>query len=402
MLMRNFTYYTTFLISFILFLSSCEYDEPEVGTPSEQYQKFIGGAFNETLTKSLILEDGSVIILASKANGTANVGDFYLAKTDNFGNLIWEQQYGGDFDDRPQDMILLEDGTIMILGYMTALGGDKDFVLLKADSDGELIDSLSFGQPNRVEEGNRIIALESGEGFVLGGTIKINNQVDDNLFYKITNEGEVVWDLNYGNLIAPGDVIGMAELVNEQVLWVGNSNLQSSSDSDILISVINNLGLSQAINYFGKNNQTNEVANSLIQYGSQWLVAGSIGSSSDQNNNNGLVLDFSFNNDIIINQTLINETEENLELNDLAFAPDGRLMVAGKVESSPDNFDIYLSKWALTGNIIWEKTYGGAANDEATSITVANNLITLTGSATVATNQSLTILRTDLDGELTE
>lgn len=399
--MRNFTYYTTFLVSIIFFLFSCEYEEPEVGAPAEQYQKFIGGAFNETLTKSIVLEDGSLLILASKANGTTNVGDYYLAKTDNFGNLIWEQQYGGNFDDRPQDMILLEDGSLMILGFMTALNGDKDFVLLKTDSEGELIDSLSFGQPDRIEEGNKIIQLESGNGFVIGGTIKINNQVDDNLFYKINNNGEVVWSLNYGNLIAPGDVIGMTELANEQVLWVGNSNLQSSSDSDILISVINNLGLSQVINYYGENNQTNEIANSLIQYGSQWLVAGSI-TNSDQNTNNALVVDFSFSSDIIINQTLVNETEENLELNDLALAPDGRLMVTGKIESSPDNFDIYLSKWDLTGNIIWEKTYGGAANDEATTITVENNQITLTGSATVATNQSLTILRTDLDGELTE
>ncbi|PTB91306.1 hypothetical protein C9994_15780, partial [Marivirga lumbricoides] len=297
--------------------------------------------------------------------------------------------------------ILLEDGSLMILGYMTGSDGDKDFVLLKTNSEGDLLDSLSFGEPNRIEVGNKIVQLASGNGFVMGGTIKINNQVDDNLFYKITNEGEITWSLNYGNLIAPGDVIGIAELNNEKILWVGNSNLQSSSDSDILISVINKLGLSQVINYYGENNSTNEVANSLIQYGTQWLIAGST-VSSDQNATNALVVDFSYNDDIIINQTLINEKEEHLQLNDLAISPDGRLMVTGSLESSPDNYDIYLSKWELNGSAIWEKTYGGASNDEAINIAVGNNQITLTGSATVATNQSLTILRTDLEGELTE
>ncbi len=393
--------YSILLIMAFFIFESCDYDEPFVQTSTVKYQKFIGGAFRETAVKSIVLDDGNVLTLGNKSTG--NFSKFYLVKTDVGGNKLWEKEYGGNLNDVAKDILVIDNQNILILGFMTAANGDTDFILLEADASGELLDSLAFGDPNRREEGNRIIQLSDGSGYVLGGSIRQGNQIIDNIFYKVSlQESEIIWQTSYGNLIEPGEVIGMDELPNGQVMWVGNSNTVTGSDSNIISSSIDLNGVENNIAYFGQNNNKSEIAYSLVKNGSSWLIGGSTFDNGSNNNKNGLIVTLSYGGEIGFEPNYEIASDQNTEIYDLTRAPNGNLLLTGYRETAPEILDIYLAEWNANSGISNEKTYGGNNNDYANTIKVMGNALFLSGTSTVATNESIVLMKTDLDGNLND
>ncbi len=391
--------YTLSLLLFSLALSSCDYDEPFVQTSNEKYQKFIGGAFKESAIKSIVMEDGNVLTLGNKSTG--NLSNFYLVKTDVGGNVIWEKEYGGNLNDEAKDMQITDNQTILILGFMTASNSNTDFILLETDVEGQLIDSLAVGEPGRREEGNQILPLSDGSGYVLGGTIRQSNQIIENVFYKVSlQSSEIIWETVYGNLVQPGEVIGMGELSDGGIIWVGNSNIGTGADSNIISSVISEEGLGNNIAYFGQNNEKNEIAYSLYQNGSSWIIGGSIYNNGNRSNKNGLIVTLSYRGLIDFEPNYELASDQNTEIYDLTRAPNGNLQLTGYRETAPEILDIYLAQWDASLGVSQEKTFGGNNVDFANTVIAFQNSLFLSGTSTVATNESIVLIKTDLSGNL--
>ncbi len=392
--------YTLSLILFSLALSACDFDEPLVQTSNEKYQKFIGGAFRESAVKSIALEDGNMLTLGNKGSG--NSSDFYLVKTDEGGNLLWEKEYGGNLNDEAKDMQITEDGAILLLGFMTSANSDTDFVLLKTNAEGELTDSLAIGEPNRREEGNCILQLSDGSGFVLGGAVRQGNQIIENIFYKISLQGsEILWQTIYGNLVQPGEVIGMGELPSGEIIWVGNSNIGSGADSNIISSVIEANGLESSLAYFGQNNDKNETAYALYHTGTSWIIGGST-YDNGSSNKNGLLITLSNRGQINFEPSYELVSDQNTVIYDLTQAPNGNLQLTGYRETAPEVLDIYLAQWNAGNGVTQEKTFGGNNADFANTVIALQNSLFLSGTSTVATNESIVLLKTDLEGNLND
>ncbi len=393
--------YTLSLLLLSMALGSCDYDEPFVQTSTEKYQKFIGGAFKESAIKSIVLEDGNVLTLGNKS--TRNLSNFYLVKTDVGGNVIWEKEYGGNLNDEARDMQITANENILILGFMTAANSDTDFILLETDAQGELIDSLAIGNPNRKEEGNQILQLSDGSGYVLGGSVRQGNQIIENTFYKILLQGGgILWETIYGNLLQPGEVVGMAELPDGQVIWVGNSNIGSGTDSNIISSLIDENGIDNSIAYFGQNNDKNEIAYSLFKNGSSWLISGSTYDNESSNNKNAIIVTLSYRGQIDFEPNYEIPSDQNTEIYDLTRAPNGNLLLAGYRETAPEVLDIYLAQWNANTGVSKEKTFGGSNADFANTVIATQNSLFLSGTSTVATNESIMLMKTDLEGNLND
>ena len=82
-------------------------------------------------------------------------GDFWLVKTDSFGNLEWNMTYGDARHERANSLVATSDGGYALAGYTATSGGSSDFWLVKTDDFGSMewnqtysneIDSKIYGE----------------------------------------------------------------------------------------------------------------------------------------------------------------------------------------------------------------------------------------------------------------
>jgi len=106
-------------------------------------------------TKNYV-EDGGWSVIQTVDEGYAIAGytvtfgtikrDFWLVKTDASGNHIWNQTYGGTDNDYGHSLVQTVDGGYAITGYTRSLGaGSSDFWLVKTDELGNHVWNQTYG-----------------------------------------------------------------------------------------------------------------------------------------------------------------------------------------------------------------------------------------------------------------
>lgn len=136
--------------------------------------------------------------------------DIRVIKTDDSGNQVWSEYYGGlNGDEIANAAIEDEDGNIYIIGLTNStdfgfeLKGGNDLLLIKLNPDGQLIWKKNYGG-SKPDLGFDIISDKKGN-FILGGyTLSDDGDVNsspqwaDYWIIKINAEGDIIWEKTYG------------------------------------------------------------------------------------------------------------------------------------------------------------------------------------------------------------
>ncbi len=108
--------------------------------------------------------------------------DWWVVKIDANGDIEWEQTYGGDGDERLNDMFQTADGGYVlgggtgsnISGEVTEPSrGSTDFWILRIDADGNILDEIRYGG-DEADELNEIIPTSDGGLFMGGSSLTLN------------------------------------------------------------------------------------------------------------------------------------------------------------------------------------------------------------------------------------
>ena len=119
-----------------------------------------------TSGQDVIQVSGGFVVCGSIFSGT--VYDGFVAKFDNFGNVLWCREIKNINDDVLYDISQTADGGFIAAGYTESTGaGGKDFWLVRIDAGGYLEWTRTFGT-SMSEAAYSVAALENG-GFALGG-----------------------------------------------------------------------------------------------------------------------------------------------------------------------------------------------------------------------------------------
>lgn len=126
--------------------------------------KAFGGHYHEGLVTSIVDEDGNLYSVGYSSGVNMQVStaygmkDVWVVKTDSLGNILWEKSYGGSEDEAGYDLILLEDGSIMVACVSESTNGmindhhgsnNRDVWILKLNPlNGNVIWEKSFGGTN--------------------------------------------------------------------------------------------------------------------------------------------------------------------------------------------------------------------------------------------------------------
>ncbi|NER17038.1 hypothetical protein [Spongiivirga citrea] len=179
-------------LAIIVFLISCEDSQSDTDTliiepilGEVDWLKTFGGSDDETARAVIETADGGLAVLGYTKSTDGDVigkntpvNDFWLLKLDNEGTVQWQQTYGGSDDDRGRDIIQTLDGGYAIAGYSKSSDGDAsnnegqhDNWILKLDATGSVQWEKSFGFSGH-DHLYSILQTNDG-GYFLGGFLDV-------------------------------------------------------------------------------------------------------------------------------------------------------------------------------------------------------------------------------------
>ena len=145
-----------------------------------------GGSQHDYLYDILNVNGNTYVVGASDSNDfdiTGNHGDkdFLVAKLDSYGQLLWTKSFGGSGTDIATSIAFL-DNNLWVLGYsnssdgdVTANYGDYDLWLTKLDMDGNLLWQKNYGGSGDDRSSDMDLSFDNnlqGSGLILSGYSK--------------------------------------------------------------------------------------------------------------------------------------------------------------------------------------------------------------------------------------
>ncbi len=387
-----------FLLICTLFLVACDQDESLISERSELFKKFYGTAFDEQSFDMEVLPDGDYLLVGETSSAGNGGTDIYLVRTDRFGDSRWQRTYGGESDDAGTNLSMDDQGNILVTGFITDDDNDRDYILLRLDLEGNILDSLTLGRQGFNEEGQRLLQTQDG-GYVIGGNVTSGSRIIDNFFYKVSATGDSLWTVSVNFLEGLSSLANMVETDDGRILWCSTSESGQSNDDAIVVGVIASDGQSSELAFFGENNGVEERARDLQNTRLGWIVAGSIQESGEDSDM--LLIGVNASGRTSFSWSVRAGTEINEVANSVTVGTNGNFIVIGDQEIGPDNEDILLAEVTFGGGLNWIRTFGGEGNDSGrTLVIVENDDILLLGTSEIENNDIVTMIRTDSEGEL--
>jgi len=376
----------SFVLTYILFQLNCFSQAPAI-----EWKENYGGSSGDVGTYIEQTSDGGYIA-AGYTNSydgdvTGNHGsDFWIVKTNSFGNIIWQKAIGGSGYDQAWKIREISDGGYIIVGQATSNNGDlsgnhggNDFCVIKLNSSGIIEWQKLFGGSGN-DYGDDIQETTDGGFIATGSTNSTNGDVIGNLgnscwVIKITSTGILEWQKTFnGNGVASGKSI---ELTNDSGYVISGSTTTIGSNYDFWIIKLDTVGtIVWQKNYGGSNNDSASCISKTSDNG--FIVSGY--TESNNNDVTGLhggsdywVLKLDLAGNIEWQKTLggTNDDFANFGIQTI----DNNYVIAGITESYNGDVtgnhglnDYWIVKLNALGNIVWQKTLGGSDQDYANSI----------------------------------
>ncbi|MBU0507481.1 T9SS type A sorting domain-containing protein [bacterium] len=142
--------------------------------------------------------DGGYIIAGSTESFGAGGGDFYLVKTDSLGDTLWTRTFGGSSWDCANSVQQTTDGGYIVAGYTQSFGaGWADFYLVRTNSFGDTLWTHSYGGTGR-DEACSVQQATDGGYVVAGWTDSFGAGFSDFYVVKTNSRGDTLWTRTYG------------------------------------------------------------------------------------------------------------------------------------------------------------------------------------------------------------
>jgi hypothetical protein len=294
---------------------------------------------------------GKAILKATDSNFYLIGRNSFISKTDTSGKIIWQKQIqfgeGLYADNDVSDAIITDSKDLVILGSYTGDVNERKIFISRFNLNGDTIWTRSYGNPLKYCTGNRIIKTTDG-GYALIGSGKPDGMNFDMSFIKTDSTGKLLYSRRYGG---KSDEFGtaLAETDQGDLILVGNS-YSTIGGSDILILKINSLG------------------------------------------------------DTIWTKTIIGYAHDFPS--DIIMTSSNKFMVTGTTSNFGSDYyhddDLFLLSIDGDGKILWQKSYGGDANENGIRLVQArdSNILVIGNTTSFGFGQSdLLLLKTDTNGD---
>ena len=371
-----------------------------IAQPNIEWQRSLGGSEDE-YAKSIQQTNDFGFIITGYTNSndgdvSVNYGaaDYWVIKLDASGNLSWQRSFGGTYSDEANSIQQTDDGGYIVAGssesndgYVSGNNGGKDYWIVKLDTSVNLSWQTSLGGsnnevPHSIQQTNDFGYIVAGVSTSDDGDVSGNNGSGDCWIVKLDVSGNLSWQRSLGG--SGWDQANSIQQTDDGGYIV--AGFSTSNDGDVsgsngfLDSWIVKLDVSGNITWqksLGGSND--EVAYSIQQTSDGgYIVAGASNSTNgDVSGNNGAedswIVKLDGSGNISWQRTLGgsgNDWAETIEQ-----TTDGGYIVGGMsnsndgdVSGNNGDYDIWIVKLDVSGNITWQESLGGSNVDIAYSI----------------------------------
>jgi len=341
-----------------------------------------------------------LIFLSCTSNDTSSNNQINIETT-------FVKTYGGSKNDSGHSIISTNDGGYAILGFTQSMDGDisnkqdesYDYWLLKFNAQDDLQWQKTYGGSGD-DRGNAIIQTQDGGYAILGTSNSNDNDVSGNTgmqdywLAKLDSSGNILWQKSFGYQGADSGISVIQ--TNDQgylisgVLDVTASNGEGNTErltnrhagGDYWVLKLNASGIIEWSKYFGGN--FTDTPEGIIQTADNgFIIAGGSDSvDTDISGNIGSydfwVIRISATGNLIWEKSF--GGDEIDEARAIVNSADGNFVIAGDTRSSDNDVsenkgaaDLWLIKISPNGNLLWEKTIGGTNFDVSRELVKTND-----------------------------
>jgi hypothetical protein len=333
-------------------------------TLNAQWAKTYGGS-EEDIARSIIQtgEGGYVLLGTTESFGFGNgYSDLWVIKMNSDGNIEWEKTYGDDYTNNAYSFQQTKTGRFMISGSLVEGVLGHRFWIIRLSPSGDIEWQDNYGD----DSVNYAFSLDqtSDGGLIIAGVFGNNAILYDLLVIKLSPGGTVEWRnayKGYGD-DKPSSILQTSD---GGYIIAGITDSYGAGGTDILVIKLSPDGSVEWQKTYG--GDLSESANCIFQTNdSGYIIAGST-NSFGAGQGDLLVLKLSYSGEIDWNRAYGGSGTDAASSIQQTF--DGGYVVVGRTNSfGAGGLDVWILKMNSEGNIDWQKTYGGGRNEEGSCI----------------------------------
>jgi len=310
--------------------------------------------------------------------------------------ISFERLFGDEEADYLASIEETLDGGYICAGNTLPPSDDyTNFLVAKTDKYGLLEWSKDYGD-DETEEAKTIVQADNGNYVVFGRTDSYGNGGFDYYLIEINPAGELVWDKTYGGN-KDEQASSMVKTPDGGYLLVGNTrSFGDALSTDVYIIKVSADGSIVWEKTYGGSGGESPSKVIRTNDGNYVIVGNTASFGAGSFDAYFLKIDGSGN--VIWEKTFGGALED--EGSDVAEFDDGSLAVVGfTVSYGAGAKDIFLLKLDSDGNQVWYKTYGGSFQDFGSNVVVNGSDIIFTGFIAESVDKKRSkIIRTDYNG----
>ncbi|MFC1543145.1 hypothetical protein ACFL4K_01240 [Candidatus Neomarinimicrobiota bacterium] len=298
------------ILAAMLLIPQCKKSEP---VPTVTFMKTLGGGYADGGQAVQQTSDGGYIITGYTYSNLTKSQDIWLVKTNSSGDTTWTRTHGTGSFEIGRGVIQTSDGGYLVVGFSGPQAiGYHELLLVRTDRVGNALWGRTF--MDAMSGLDRSIQQTSDGGYVMTGSARTpEGSLDKIWLVRMNSSGDTLWTKAWGS---------------DEYTDYGNSVQQTSDGGFIIAGTIVADG---AVSIDMSLIKTDAHGDSI------W--AKTFGDSSDEAAH-------------FVQQT-----------------SDGGYIILGVAGSfETDDYDIWLVKTDPSGNMTWDRTYGGSGFDEGYSL----------------------------------
>jgi predicted secreted protein/acetyl esterase/lipase len=328
------------------------------------WSRTYGGAGDDKGWGDLVqTSDGGYVISGDTAS-LGNSTDYWLIKVDAAGNMLWNKTYGGAGLENENAMVQTSDGGYAMLGFTNSFGaGGQDFYLVKTDSAGTMQWNKTYGG-NGSDTGVSVFQTGDG-GYALAGlTSSFGAGGNDVWLVKTDSVGNMVWNRTYGGT-GNDMAFSVVQTGDGGYALSGPTSSFGAGGNDIWLFKTDSAGTMQWNKTYG--GSLAEWMDQMIRTADGGYAISGYTASFGAGAQDVWLIKTDQSGNMAWNKTYGGTGNDNgFHMSQIAGG--GYVIIGSTGSFGAGGTDVWLLKTDSSGNMLWSQTYGGTGNDQGYSV----------------------------------
>lgn len=314
----------------------------------------------------------------------------------------FQKIYGGNYNSTGDAIRQTTDGGFVITGYTAVPGGGSapDGYLVKTDANGTMLWNKTFGGVDR--DYPKAVQQSPDGGYIMAGFIQNNNTLKVQVYVvKMDSSGNLTWSRHLGSSVATSNSANDVEATSDGGFVVSGSSRKMSNDYDGFLFKTDGSGTVIWGKHFG--GISHDLIHSMSATSDGGFILGGYSGSFGLTNYDMYLIKTDLSGNVLWSKTY-GDGDSNIGIAVKQTSDSGYILIGYTQSSSSGSRDIMVIKTDSLGNHLWNKVYGGPGFEMPYAVCeIPGQGYVITGDTDSggAGLSDIYIIRTDYNGDTT-